>query len=79
LDQGPGLLAQRTGAGKGIQDAEKCVDFPLIFTGYFRIVRAMFKIIVFIISIAWASLLLVSWGGTTEVPAATVTLERSGN
>jgi hypothetical protein len=41
--------------------------------------RAMFKLIVFIISIAWASLLLVSWGGTTEVPAATVTLERSGN
>jgi hypothetical protein len=41
--------------------------------------RAMFKLIIFIISIAWASLLLVSWGGTTEVPAATVALERSGN
>jgi hypothetical protein len=42
-------------------------------------VRGMSKLLVFIISIVWASLLLVSWGGTTEVPAATVTLERSGN
>lgn len=42
-------------------------------------VRAMSKFIVFIIGIVWASLLLVSWGGTTEVPADTVALERSGN
>jgi len=39
----------------------------------------MFKVIVFLISVAWASLLLVSWGGTTEAPAGTVILERSGN
>ncbi len=45
-------------------------------------VRSMFKLIIFVIGIAWASLLLVSWGGSTEVPAAlsdTVALERSGN
>jgi len=41
--------------------------------------RGMFKLMVFVISIVWASLLLVSWGGSTEVPAATVALERSGN
>jgi len=42
-------------------------------------VRAMFKLVVFVISIVWASLLLVSWGGSTEVPTTTVALERSGN
>jgi hypothetical protein len=39
----------------------------------------MSKLLVFIISIVWASLLLVSWGGTAEVPADPVTHERSGN
>ncbi len=38
----------------------------------------MSKFIIFIIGIVWASLLLVSWGGTTEAPADTVALERSG-
>lgn len=42
-------------------------------------VRAMSKLIVFIIGIVWASLLLVSWAGTTEVSADPVTLERNGN
>lgn len=41
--------------------------------------RAMSKFIVFIIGIVWASLLLVSWGGTTEVPTDPIALERSGN
>jgi hypothetical protein len=42
-------------------------------------VRAMSRLIVFIIGIVWASLLLVSWGGTTEVPADPAPLERSGH
>lgn len=33
-------------------------------------VRAMFKTAVILISIVWASLLLISWGGTTEPPAS---------
>jgi hypothetical protein len=38
----------------------------------------MSKLIVFIIGIVWASLLLVSWGGTTEAPVDSVAVERSG-
>lgn len=38
----------------------------------------MSRLIVFIVSIVWASLLLVSWGGTTEVPAGKSAVERSG-
>ncbi len=30
--------------------------------------RAMFRIIILFISIAWASLLLISWGGATPAP-----------
>ncbi len=30
----------------------------------------MFKSIVILISIVWASLLLISWGGTTEPPVS---------
>lgn len=58
---------------------EKAPFSPLIFADSFCIVRAMSKLIVFIIGIVWASLLLVSWGGTAEVPADPVALERSGN
>jgi len=42
-------------------------------------VRSMFKLLIFVIGIVWASLLLVSWGGSTEVPTGPVALERSGN
>lgn len=39
----------------------------------------MSRFIVFIIGIVWASLLLVSWGETTEeAPATPVAVERSG-
>jgi hypothetical protein len=30
----------------------------------------MFKTVVILISIVWASLLLISWGGTTEPPGS---------
>ncbi|BCR06413.1 hypothetical protein DESUT3_34820 [Desulfuromonas versatilis] len=40
---------------------------PLIFNPPFCILRAMFRIMVLVISVAWASLLLVSWGGTAEL------------
>jgi len=73
----PGLIAQVKKCGKGIQNSEKPSLSPLIFAGDFCMVRAMSRLIVFIIGIVWASLLLVSWGGTSEVPADTVALERS--
>jgi hypothetical protein len=53
----------------------------LIQQGLFCILRAMIKIVVLLVSILWASLVLISWGGTNETglpriePAA---VERSG-
>ncbi len=39
---------------------------PLIFTGRSVILRAMFRIVIIIVSIAWASLLLLSWSGPVD-------------
>ncbi len=37
--------------------------------------RAMFRLLVIFISIVWASLLLISWGGATPVPEAAILVE----
>jgi len=79
---GGGLIAQGESGRQGASVTSKNSDFLLHFTAPFCILRAMSKLIVFIVGIVWASLLLVSWGGTTETPSAlaeTVALERSGN
>jgi hypothetical protein len=39
----------------------------------------MFKSIVILISIVWASLLLISWGGTTEPPISQNPVAIQGN
>lgn len=42
----------------------------------------MSRILIIIVSLIWASLLLVSWGGTTETqtpPASTASLARSAS